>query len=188
MIYFVILTIGVILWSIAHNFKRILPTLRTRIGDASRGMVAVLLVVSLVLIVIGYRSADVLPLWTPPAWAIHVNNLLMLAAFWTFGSSAAKGAKAFPANKVRHPQLTAVMIWATAHLLANGDLASFILFGGMLAWAMGSVFLINKAEPNWTVPEHAPEKTYIRLGIITLVFFSITTGLHNWLGVWPFPS
>ncbi len=32
--------------------------------------------------------------------------------------------------------LLAVKIWATAHLLANGDLGSLLLFGGFLAWAV----------------------------------------------------
>lgn len=32
--------------------------------------------------------------------------------------------------------LLAVKIWATAHLLANGDLGSMLLFGGFLAWAV----------------------------------------------------
>ena len=34
--------------------------------------------------------------------------------------------------------LLAVKIWATAHLLANGDLGSILLFGGFLAWAVAA--------------------------------------------------
>jgi uncharacterized membrane protein len=37
---------------------------------------------------------------------------------------------------VRHPMLTAVMLWAFGHLLANGDLASALLFGSFLAYAV----------------------------------------------------
>ena len=32
--------------------------------------------------------------------------------------------------------LAAVKLWAAAHLLANGDLGSIILFGSFLAWAV----------------------------------------------------
>jgi uncharacterized membrane protein len=39
-------------------------------------------------------------------------------------------------GKLRHPQLLAVKTWAVAHLLVNGDLASIMLFGGLLAWAV----------------------------------------------------
>jgi uncharacterized membrane protein len=35
--------------------------------------------------------------------------------------------------RVRHKQLTGVKAWAVAHLLVNGDLASILLFGGLLA-------------------------------------------------------
>lgn len=182
------LTLGVILWIAAHFFKRLLPDMRAKLGNPGKGIVAVAVVAALVLMVVGYRGAEFVSVWYPPSWMIHINNLMMLAAFWTYGSSAAKGAKAFPANKIRHPQLTAVIIWSLAHLMVNGDLASVILFGGMLVWAIGSIQLINRAEPNWTAPENAAEKTYIRLGIITLVLFSLVSGLHNFLGVWPFPS
>ncbi len=80
------------------------------------------------------------------------------------------------------------MIWAVAHLLVNGDLASIILFGGLLGWAVGSVILINRAEPNWSAPETAGTKTKIRLFVITLIMFSVVAAIHAWLGVWPFPS
>jgi hypothetical protein len=37
---------------------------------------------------------------------------------------------------VRHPMLVAVALWAFGHLLANGDLASAVLFGTFLAYAV----------------------------------------------------
>jgi len=37
---------------------------------------------------------------------------------------------------VRHPMLTAVKLWALAHLIANGDLASIILFGAFLIYGV----------------------------------------------------
>ena len=119
---------------------------------------------------------------------VHINNLLMLLALWVWGSSAAKGAKAWPAYKIRHPQLTGFKIWTLAHLLVNGDLASVILFGGLLAWAVGSVILINRAEPDWTPPESAGQATYIRLAIITVVIFAVVAAVHMWIGVSPFPG
>ena len=38
--------------------------------------------------------------------------------------------------KLKHPFLVAIKIWALAHLIANGDLASIILFGSFLAYAV----------------------------------------------------
>jgi uncharacterized membrane protein len=37
---------------------------------------------------------------------------------------------------LKHPMLAGLKIWALAHLLANGDLGSIILFGALLAWAV----------------------------------------------------
>ena len=37
---------------------------------------------------------------------------------------------------LKHPMLTGIKLWAAAHLLANGDLGSIILFGSFLAWAV----------------------------------------------------
>ncbi len=39
-------------------------------------------------------------------------------------------------TKAKHPMLAGIKIWALAHLLANGDLGSIVLFGSFLAWAV----------------------------------------------------
>ena len=180
-----LLILGMILWVGAHYFRRLMPEQRAALGNKGKGVIAVAIVISLVMIIIGYRGAAFIDVWYPPSFLTHLNNLLMVFAFWVYGSSAAKGAKAWPAYKTRHPQLMAVKIWAVAHLLVNGDLASIILFGGMLAWAVGSVILINKAEPDWTPPPAAGKATYIRLAVITVVMLIITIAIHTLLGVSP---
>lgn len=183
-----LLILGLILWAAAHYFKRLMPAQRAAMGNAGKGVVALAIGASLVMMVLGYRWAEFIPVWSPPAFMVHINNTLMLLGLWVYGSSAAKGAKAWPASRIRHPQLTAVKIWAVAHLLVNGDLASLLLFGGLLAWAVGEVIMINRAEPGWAPPLHAGRATYIRLAVITLVMFALITAIHIWAGVWPFPS
>jgi hypothetical protein len=84
---------------------------------------------------------------------VGINNLLMVLAIYLY---AASGAKSALARKMRHPQLIAVKTWALAHLLVNGDLPSLILFGGLLAWAVVSVILINRAQRDWTPPVAKP--------------------------------
>ncbi len=183
-----LLILGLAVWTAAHFFKRLMPDARARMGSAGQGIVALAIVAGLILMVLGYRWADFIHVWSPPTFFVHINNALMLLAFWIYGSSAAKGAKAWPAYKIRHPQLTAVKIWAAAHLLANGVLASIILFGGLLAWAVVSVILINRAEPDWTPPAPAGRATYIRLVVISAVLFAVVAAVHIWLGVSPFPG
>lgn len=180
-----LLILGLILWTLAHYFKRLAPDLRARLGDPGKGAVAVAIVISLVAMIYGYSRAPFINVWYPPSFMVHINNLLMLVAFFVYGMSATTGRLR---GKMRHPQLTAVKIWAFAHLLVNGDLASIILFGGMLAWAVGSVILINRAEPDWQRPEPGPAKKDILLVVITLVLFTVVAAIHYWLGVSPFPG
>lgn len=125
-----LLIAGLILWTATHYFKRLMPARRAAMGDKGKGPIALLIVASLLMMIFGYRWAEFIPVWSPPAFFTHINNLLMLIAFFVFGMSATTGRLR---GKMRHPMLLSVKIWAVAHLLVNGDLASIILFGGMLA-------------------------------------------------------
>ena len=181
---FAVLILGLLIWVGAHIFKRVAPEKRASMGDAGKGLVTALLVVSLGLMIWGYRGTEFIPVWSPPSFMVHINNLLMLVSVFLFGMSATTGRLR---GKMRHPQLTAVKVWAVAHLLVNGDLEAIILFGGMLAWAVLEVILINRSE-DWVRPEPGEAKKDIVLVIITLVVFVVVTGIHAWLGVWPFPG
>ncbi|ARE83973.1 NnrU protein [Roseovarius sp. EC-HK134] len=178
------LILGLILWIAAHLFKRVAPDLRARMGNAGKGVAALGILAGLVLMVIGYRQADFINVWYPPSWTVHINNLMMLGAVFLYGMSATKGRLR---GAMRHPQLTAVKVWAVAHLLVNGDLASLILFGGLLLWAVLEVVVINKSE-TWNRPKPGEAKRDIILVVITIVLFLVMTAIHNWLGVWPFPG
>lgn len=179
----ILLTLGVLLWALAHYFKRLAPDTRAALGNRGKGLVAVAIVVSLLMMIFGYRSAEYIHIWSPPSWTVHLNNLMMLVAVFVYGMSATTGRLR---GKLRHPQLTAVKIWSVAHLLVNGHLAALILFGGLLAWAVGSVIMINRSEP-WVKPKPGDPKKDILLVVITLVLFGVMTAIHAWLGVWPFP-
>jgi uncharacterized membrane protein len=178
----VILTAGVVLWWVAHLFKRVAPGRRAAMGTAGQGVVAVAVLASVVLMVVGYRSAEYVPLWQLPPYAVHINNLLMVLAFYLY---AASGMKTWLAVRLRHPQLTAVMLWAVAHLLVNGDVASVVLFGGILLWAVVSVMVINRAVPIWTPPVQAPASREVMAVVGTVAVVGVVMGIHNWLGVQP---
>jgi len=90
---------------------------------------------ALYLIFRGYGEARLVApeLFTPPEWTRHLAMLLMLIAFIML-------AAAYIPSRIRdvlkHPMLAAIKVWALAHLIANGDGASFLLFGGFLAYAV----------------------------------------------------
>jgi uncharacterized membrane protein len=178
-----LLVLGLLIWVGAHIFKRVAPDQRAAMGEKGKGIVAVALFISLGLMIWGYRGAEFINVWYPPSFMTHINNLLMLVAIFVFGMSATTGRLR---GKMRHPQLTSVKIWAVAHLLVNGDLASIVLFGGMLAWAVLEVILINKAVPVWDRPQPGEAKKDVVLVVITLVMYGLIAGIHMWLGVSPF--
>jgi uncharacterized membrane protein len=85
------LILGVALWVAAHLFKRVAPDLRARMGNAGKALVAVGVLAGLGLMIVGYKQAEVVNLWYPPTWTVHLNNLLMLVAVFVYGMSATTG-------------------------------------------------------------------------------------------------
>ena len=90
------------------------------------------------LIVVGYHKLQLDPgknvhLFTPPEWMRHVTYALMLPSM-IFLVAAYVPSRIRTALK--HPMLLSIKIWALAHLLVNGDLASAVLFGSFLAYAV----------------------------------------------------
>ena len=182
---FAILVLGVALWWGAHFFKRLMPAQRAALGDRGKGLVALAIVASIVLMVLGFRMADFVPVWSPPTWGVHLNNLLMLIAIWMMSPAGAKGRIL---NKVRHPMLAGFRVWAIAHLLVNGDLASVILFGGLLVWGLVEVVVINRAEPDWTPPAPGTLAKDAMFMAASVVLLAVIGYIHAWLGAWPFST
>ena len=60
-------------------------------GDKGKGVVALASLVGIVLMVIGYRGAEIVPVYTPMAGMGHLNNLLMLVSVYLFGVGGTKG-------------------------------------------------------------------------------------------------
>ena len=102
-----------------------------------KGVYSVVSLAGLALIVWGfahYRATGWIDVWHPPAALKHVTDGLMLPAVILVVASYIRG-RIYATLK--HPMLAGVKLWAAAHLLANGDLGSIILFGSFLG--MGGV-------------------------------------------------
>src|SRR5260221_12475995 len=92
--------------------------------------------VGLALIVWGfadYRAAGWIDVWYPPKAFKHITVALMLPAVILVVAASIRG-RIY--TTLKHPMLTGIKLWAAAHLLANGDLGSIILFGSFLGWAV----------------------------------------------------
>ena len=171
---------GVLLWSLAHLMKRVAPVLRSRLGSAGRPLVAASIVLSVVLMILGYQSAEGPVWWARQSALVGINNLLVFVSFYIIAGSII-GARI--SRFIRHPQLTAIKLWAVAHLLVNGDLASLILFGGLLIWAVLTVMLINRQEKS-PVQEQGPVAWLREAGALSaaIVIYGLVGYAHGWLG------
>lgn len=97
----------------------------------------------LVLIVIGWRSAPYVELWSPPVWTRHLTVLLMWPVFILVIAAYLPG---HIRARTKHPMLAGLKLWATAHLISNGDLASVVLFGSLLAYGVFARIAIKRQE------------------------------------------
>lgn len=175
----ILLILGILLWVLPHMFKRLAPRKRLMMEPQARSMVAGLVVVGLVLMVIGYRMADGAVFWGRSPMLVGINNLMVLFAVYLF---AADGMKTRAKGWFRNPQLTAFKIWALGHLLVNGDMASFVLFGGLLAWAVVEVILLNRANPRPPKPAPAPIGKEIGAIVGAVAVYGVIALIHTWLG------
>ncbi len=132
--------IGLILFLGAHTLtsqRELRASLIGAIGEGPyKGLYSLASLAGIVLIAWGfstYRATGWVDLWTPPRAMKHITIALMLPAIILVVASYLRG-KIYLA--VKHPMLAGVKLWAFAHLLANGDLGSVILFGTVLAWAV----------------------------------------------------
>ena len=178
-----LLILGLALWILAHFFKRALPAQRAAMGDRGKGAIALVLVLSVILMILGYRAWDGAFFWGRSPATTGINNLMMLAALYFTSPGPKKGALFY---KMRHPMLTGFALWAAAHLLVNGDTPSFVLFGGLLVWALAEMVVINRAEPAWTPPPKGSIAKDAMFAAISLVLLGVIGAIHAWLGYPPF--
>ncbi len=175
---------GVLLWSLVHLMKSVTPGLRASIQGAigegpHKGLVALLLLVSLALMIFGWRANPAEFVYDPPTWGRHANMALMFVAILLLG--AAQGASRIR-QWIRHPMLTGVLIWAVGHLLANGDNKSLVLFGGLGLWALVSIVTVSRNEGAWVKPAKIASVGRELLSlVIAAVLYAISLFVHPWI-------
>ena len=135
-----LLTVGLVLFLGIHSTRMVVPSVRA--GFRARGaekrwklIYSIVSLVGLVLIIWGYALArpEARIVYEPPSGMRHLALLLMLPVFPLLAASHSPG---YIKKTVKHPMLVATILWAVAHLLANGTSADVLLFGGFLVWAV----------------------------------------------------
>ena len=137
-----VLALGIVLTAALHLMAAV-PWLKTRVktatGEAAYGPVfGIASIIGVLIIVLGWRMAEFVPVYDPPPWGRLANFALTLEAFICLGIFLFRGSLR---QRLRFPMGLAVMFWAIGHLLANGDLRSLILFGGLLGYAIAHILI-----------------------------------------------
>lgn len=129
-----------------------------RLGEGPyRGLFILFSILGLVWLGLAYGAAPMQPLWDGTGFR-HLTLVIMPFA-WIFlvGSLTSPNPTAIGGERslardvgpqgfikiTRHPMMWAFALWALAHLLANGDLASLLLFGSLFFLALFGARIID---------------------------------------------
>ncbi len=173
----ILLALGVVVMAALHLVPA-MPVLKAgteaMVGERFYGPAfGIASLVALAIIVFGWRMADFVPLYDPPSWGAHANFLLTFIGFLCLGVFLFRGNLR---QKLRYPMGLAVIFWAVGHLLANGDLASIILFGGFLFYA---IVLIVIGLGQGTRPSPDIRKGHDLLSLLAgTALYGVMTQLH----------
>lgn len=190
-----ILIIGIILFLGTHLLRVFVPGLRAamveRLGLGGwRGLHSALSVITLVILIYGYAIAPVINLYFPPVWMAHLTLTLLLPAMICLVAALLPAGHI--ATKTKHPMVLSVKIWALAHLLANGDLASVILFLAFLAWGVVLRISLKRRQRTGEVtlrPFVSARYDIAAVGLGVIVWLAFILKLHELLiGVAPLPA
>jgi len=178
------LVAGLVLFLGIHTLTTLREARAALIGGIGegpyKGLYSLVAAAGLVLIVWGfgrYRDSGYVPVWDPPLGLRHLTLLLMWFSFVALAAAYA------PAGRIkamlRHPMLVGIKIWALAHLLANGDLGSLILFGSFLAWAVyDRIAVKRRGDPG------APRSGFTSGDAIAVVVGTVAYLAMFWLHPW----
>ena len=147
----ILMLAGLLVFIAAHGFttqRGARAGLIAKIGEGPYKLIySAVSIAGLLMIGYGYgawRAQGPVELWHPPVWMRHLALLLMLFASIALAAAYAPGRiKA----ALKHPMLVAIKLWALAHLLANGDVATIVLALTVLAWAVYTRISMKWREP-----------------------------------------
>lgn len=184
-----LLVIGVLLWSCVHLYPSVFPQRREavieKLGSKYKGIFAACILFSIFLIVMGWKATIPEPVYNPPTWGRHLHMVTMIIAIALLGAGSPKGVSRIK-QYIRHPMLAGVLVWGVGHLLANGDIRSLILFGGLTLWSVINMITINRRDGHWQKPtEIASIKREGILVVATIVVYLVLFATHRFYAGMP---
>jgi uncharacterized membrane protein len=124
-----------------------------------------------------YRATGWINVWNPPTALKHLTVALMLPAVILVVASYIRG-RIY--TTLKHPMLTGIKLWAAAHLLANGDLGSIVLFGSFLAWAVfDRISLKHRTDAGAPpIPVGGPGNDLIAIAVGVVAYLALAFAFH----------
>jgi uncharacterized membrane protein len=124
-----------------------------------------------------YRATGMWEIWTPPTALKHLAVALMLPAVILVVASYIRG-RIY--TRLKHPMLAGIKLWAAAHLLANGDLGSIILFGSFLGWAVfDRISLKHRADSGAPpIPVGGPSNDLMAVAVGLVAYLALGFAFH----------
>jgi uncharacterized membrane protein len=182
-----ILVLGLAIFVIPHVFvtrREARAAAVARFGEGPyKAVFSLLSIVGVVLMGVGfarYRAAGMIPVWSPPDVMRHVAVALTWPAIVLVVAAYLPG---HIKRTLKHPMLVGVKLWAFAHLLANGDLGSIVLFGGILAWAVfDRISLKRRTDPGAPpIPVGGWGRDVAAVLVGTLLYFALGYLFHPYV-------
>lgn len=126
-----------------------------RLGEKRyRAIFSAVSIASLAMVVWGYSQAEFNPIYHPPAWGRPLAIVAVPVAMILF--AAAKMPTHIRAF-LQHPMIVGLLLWAFAHLVANGDQASVAMFGAFALYAV--IALVSSFARGKTPSTETPRLT-----------------------------
>jgi uncharacterized membrane protein len=179
-----LLIVGLVVFIGAHVFvtrRDARAAVIARIGERPyKGLFALVSLLGLILIVYGfgqYRANEWIDIWQPPRWTYYLTQILMWPASIFVVAAYIRGNIW---RRLKHPMLVGVKTWAVAHLIANGDLGSILLFGSFLGWAgYDRVTLKHRVDPGAPpIPAGGRRNDIIALVVGTVLYLALGFIFH----------
>ncbi len=171
-----LLVAGLALFIVLHLVPGIAPLRAALVasmgGKRYRGAFSALAFAGLAMIVWGYSAAPSEPVYVPPDWGRQAAVWMVPAAFVLF---AAANMPTHIRSVVQHPMLLGLLLWALAHLAANGELRSLLLFGGFAGFALAvgaSAVARGKRPPADKAPRLAMDAAALVAGLAAAGLFA----------------
>lgn len=169
---------------IMPSFTNVRDALISRLGEKRyKGLYALLSLSGLIVMGVGYGNMDYQELWLTPVWASHLALAVMPVVFVLWVAAEMKG---HIRKTIKHPMIIGILLWATVHLVNNGDRASLYLFGSFAVYAVFSIISSTRRGKFPAYDTANGRHDIMAIGIGGLLFAVMVLWAHGFLfGVAP---